>query len=129
MRSHTRNRTLLLALAGAILMSACADNSTAEPQGQALEVEQVAGLWTLKAPDGATCDVSLANLLIGDIRPVLVERCAISAVEGAKMWRAIPDGFQLMGQEGQVLMRFRRTGEDSFEALGGGHTLTRAPLS
>ncbi len=125
----TRDRTLLLAVVGAILMSSCADRSTAQPQAQALEVEQVAGMWSLQAPDGATCDVSLANLLIGDIRPVLVERCAIPSAEGAKMWRATPNGFELMGQEGVVLMRFRRTGEDAFEALSGGYTLTRAPLS
>ena len=125
----TRDRTILLAVVGAILMSSCADRSTAEPQARALEVEQVAGLWTLRSPDGKTCDVSLANLLIGDIRPVLVERCAIPSVEGAKMWRATPNGFELMGQEGVVLMRFRRTGEDAFEAQSGGYRLTRMPLS
>ena len=121
---------ILAAVAGAILVSGCAaPPASSEPQGRVLAVDQVAGFWSLRGPDGARCDVSLANLVIDGVRPILAENCGIPAATQAKYWRATATGFEMLGAEGVVLMTFRRTGEDAFEATSGGFTLSRAPLS
>ncbi|MBU1345797.1 MAG: protease inhibitor Inh/omp19 family protein [Alphaproteobacteria bacterium] len=131
MRRHARDHARILAVAvGAILMTGCAPSpSASEPQGQVLAVEQVAGHWSLRAPDGARCTVSLANLVIDGVRPVLAESCAIPDAAKARSWRATATGFELLDAAGSVLMAFRRTGEDAFEAVDGGYILRRAPLS
>ncbi len=131
MRSITRDPRLHLAgLAGAILVTGCAAPPAAsEPQGPVLAVEQVAGFYALRGPDGARCDLSLANLVIGGVRPVLAERCGIPAVSGAKSWRATAGGFELLKADGSVLLAFRQTGVDDFVAVSGGFTLSRAPVS
>ena len=119
---------LCAAVAGAILMSSCAAQPAAsEPQGRVLAVDQVAGFWALRSPDGARCQVSLANLVIDGVRPVLAENCAIPAATRAKSWRATANGFEILGSDGAVVMAFRRTGEDAFAATSGGFTLARAP--
>ena len=121
---------ILAAVAGAILVTGCsAPSASSQPQGQVLALDQVAGYWALTAPDGKRCEISLANLLVNGVRPVLAENCGIPAATEARFWRATAVGFELIGAETQVLMRFRRTGEDSFEAISGGYALTRAPLS
>ena len=122
--------TIWAAVAGAILMSGCAAPPAAsEPQGAVLAVDQVAGFWSLRAPDGARCQLSLANLVIDGVRPVLAENCSISAAAKGKSWRATSNGFEVLSDDGSVVMAFRRTGEDAFEATSGGLTLSRAPLS
>ena len=111
-------------------MTGCAAPPAAsEPQRPVLAVDQVAGFWSLRGPDGARCDLSLASLVIDGVRPVLTERCAIPAAAAARSWRATAGGFELLAADGAVLMAFRRTGEDGFQAVGGGFTLSRAPLS
>jgi len=128
--SRAPNPLHAAALAGAILVTGCAAPPAAsEPQGSVLAVDHVAGLWTLRGPDGARCDLSLANLVIDGVRPALAERCHIPAVTAARTWRATSGGFELLAAEGVVLMAFRRRSEDVFEAVGGGFTLSRAPLS
>ena len=120
--------TLWAAVAGAILMTGCgAPPASSEPQGRVLSVDQVAGFWALRGPDGARCQVSLANLVIDGVRPVLAENCAIPAATRAKSWRATANGFEMLGADGAVVMAFRRTGEDAFVATAGGFTLARAP--
>jgi hypothetical protein len=126
----TRDRSIIYVVAGAILMTGCAaPPASSEPQGRVLAVDQVAGYWALRGPDGARCSVSLANLVIDGVRPVLAENCGILAATQAKSWRATAGGFEMLAADGVVLMAFRRTGEDAFEATSGGFTLTRAPLS
>ena len=111
-------------------MTGCvAAPASSEPGGQVLSVDQVAGFWRLRGPDGARCDVSLANLVIDGVRPVLAENCGIPDATKAKTWRATAGGFEMLGADGAVLMTFRRTGVDAFEATSGGYTLTRAPVS
>lgn len=130
MRSPHRDRTHLCAvIAGAILLSGCADRSAAEPQGRVMAVDQVAGVWAMSGPDGARCTVSLANLVIDGVRPVLAETCGIAAAMQAKSWRATAQGCEMLDADGAVLMHFRRTGEDSFQAVSGGYRLSRVPLS
>ena len=125
-----RDRTTVLAVVGAILVTGCAAASaSSEPQGRVLAIDQVAGFWSLRGPGGARCSVSLANLVIDGMRPVLAENCGIPAATQAKSWRATAGGFEMLGADGSVLMAFRRTGEDAFEATSGGFTLSRAPLS
>ena len=122
--------TLWAAFAGAFLVSGCAaPSASSEPQGRVLAVDQVAGFWSLRGPGGARCSVSLANLVIDGVRPVLAENCGIPAATRAKSWRATTTGFEMLGGDGLVLMTFRRTGEDAFEATSGGFSLRRAPLS
>ncbi len=130
MRSIARDtQPSLAAIVGAIVMAGCsAPSAGAEPQSSVLAVDQVAGFYALSGPGGARCDVSLANLVIDGLRPVLVERCAISAVQGAKAWRATTQGFELMSAQGVVVLAFRRTGVDDFRSLDGGYQLTRAPV-
>ncbi|WP_298160708.1 AprI/Inh family metalloprotease inhibitor [Brevundimonas sp.] len=126
----TRDRSIICAVAGAFLMTACAaPASSSEPQSQASAVDQVAGLWSLRGPGGAQCSLSLANLVIDGVRPVLAENCAIADATKARSWRATANGFEILTADGAVLMAFRRTGEDAFEATSGGFTLSRAPLS
>ncbi|WP_428151934.1 AprI/Inh family metalloprotease inhibitor [Brevundimonas sp.] len=127
----TRDRsTVCAAFAGAILVTGCAaPPASSEPQGRVLAVDQVAGYWALRAPDGARCSVSLANLVIDGVRPVLAERCGIPAATRAKSWRATAGGFEMLAADGSVLMAFRRTGEDAFAATSGGFILSRAPVS
>lgn len=118
------------ALAGAILMTGCVAPAASEPQqGRALGVDQVAGFWALTASSGGgRCSLSLSNFLIEGRHPVLVEACSITAVAAARQWRATPGGFELMDEAGAVLLAFRRTGEDAFDAVGGDYRLTRAPM-
>ena len=126
----TRDQTIICAVAGAILMTGCAaPPASSEPQGRVLAVDQVAGYWALRGRDGARCSVSLANLVIDGVRPVLAENCGVPDAAKAKSWRATAGGFEMLAADGAVLMAFRRTGEDSFEATSGGFILTRAPLS
>lgn len=126
----TRDRSIICAVAGAILMTGCAaPASSSEAQGQVLAVDQVAGFWALRGPGGAQCSLSLANLVIDGVRPVLAENCAIPDATKARSWRATANGFEILTGDGAVLMAFRRTGEDAFEATSGGFTLSRAPLS
>lgn len=128
MRSPARDPLPILAAVGAILMTGCAPApASSEPQGRVLAVDQVAGFWALRGPDGASCQVSLANLLIDGVRPVLAEVCAIPDAAKAKSWRATADGFQMLAADGSVVMTFRRTGEDAFVSIPAGYTLTRAP--
>ena len=109
-------------------MTGCAPAPAAsEPQGRVLAVDQVAGFWSLRAPDGARCQVSLANLVIDGVRPVLAENCGIPALTRSKSWRATANGFEILGADGAVIIAFRRTGEDAFEGVSGGFTLRRAP--
>ena len=129
MRSLHRDPAHSLALvAAAILVTGCAPApASSEPQGSALPVDQVAGFWSLRGPDGARCQVSLANLLIDGVRPVLAEACAIPDAAKAKTWRATANGFEMLAADGRVVMAFRRTGEDEFAATWGGYVLVRAP--
>ena len=121
--------TLWAAFAGALLVSGCAaPSASSEPQGRVLAVDQVAGFWSLRGPDGARCQVSLANLVIDGVRPVLAENCGIPAATRAKSWRATSNGFELLGADGTVLMAFTRVGEDAFGATQGGFMLNRAPM-
>ena len=126
----TRDRSIICAVAGAILMTGCAaPASSSEPQGQVLAVDQVAGFWSLRGPGGAHCSLSLANLVIDGVRPVLAENCGIPAATRAKSWRATANGFEMLAADGAVAMAFHRTGEDAFAATSGGFTLSRAPMS
>jgi hypothetical protein len=127
---HVPIRTAV-ALAGALLVTACTPPSAAsEPQGRTLAVDQVAGFWALNETGGGVrCQLSLSNLIIEGVRPVLTERCAVPALATAKSWRATADGFEVLSVEGAVLMAFRRTGEDAFQEVGRRYRLTRAPLS
>lgn len=126
----TRDRSIICAVAGAILVTGCAaPPASSEPQGRVLAVDQVAGFWALRGPGGVRCQVSLANLVVDGVRPVLAENCAIPAAIRAKSWRATANGFEMLGADGAVLMAFRRAGEDAFEATSGGFTLSRAPVS
>ncbi len=111
-------------------MTGCAAAPAAsEPQGRVLSVDQVAGFWALRGPDGVRCQVSLANLMIDGVRPVLTETCAIPDAAKARSWRATATGFEMLAADGSIVMAFRRTGDDAFEATSGGFILTRAPLS
>ena len=131
MRSPARDpRCLSAAVVGAILMTGCAPApASSEPQGRVLAVDQVAGFWDLRGADGARCQVSLANLVVDGVRPVLAETCAIPVATRAKSWRATAVGFEMLAADGSVLMAFRKTGDDSFDGVSGGYTLTRAPIS
>ena len=110
-------------------MTGCAaPASSSEPQGPVMAVDQVAGYWSLRGPGGAHCSLSLANLVIDGVRPVLAENCGIAAATRGRSWRATANGFQILGADGAVVMAFRRTGADAFEATSGGFTLSRAPM-
>lgn len=126
----TRDRThLCAAVLAAVLMTNCAPPPAAsEPQSQVLSIDQVAGFWSLRGPDGARCQVSLANLLIDGVRPVLAENCAIPDATKAKSWRATADGFVMLAQDGSTVMAFRRMGEDAFASTSGGYRLDRAAM-
>ncbi|MDP3404359.1 MAG: AprI/Inh family metalloprotease inhibitor [Brevundimonas sp.] len=128
--SRDRSR-VRAALAGAILMAGCVPPpATSEPQAGVLAVDQVAGLWSLRAVDGpARCDLALASLVIDGVRPVLAERCGVPAAVSARSWRAMADGFELLATDGAVLLAFRRTGEDAFRTADGRYVLSRLPLS
>lgn len=119
---------IVFAVVGAVIMSGCAPApASSEPQRTTLAVDQVAGAWSLRGPDGKACRLSLANLVIDGVRPVRAEDCAIDPASQGRSWRATADGFELLGSDGAVVMAFRRIGEDTFEATAGGYSLTRAP--
>lgn len=122
-------RDVLFACIAAQLVTGCAPSPAAsEPQGRVLEVDQVAGFWRLQA-GAVSCDLSLGNLLVDGVRPVLIENCRTPEVAQAKSWRATSDGFELVSADSRALMAFRRTGEDAFETRDRRFRLTRAPLS
>ena len=117
------------ALAGAAVMTGCAPApASSEPQGRILSVDQVAGYWALRGPDGSSCMVSLANLVIDGVRPVLAESCGVPDALKAKSWRATATGFEMLAADGSVVMAFRRIGDDAFEGTAGGFTLRRAAM-
>lgn len=110
-------------------MTGCAPApASSEPQGHVLAVDQVAGYWALRGPDGSSCRVSLANLVIDGVRPVLAESCGIPDALKAKSWRATVTGFEMLAANGSVVMAFRRINDDAFEGTTGGFTLRRAPM-
>lgn len=117
-----------------VVMSGCAaPPATSEPAPEqaarsVLAVDQVAGYWALRGPDGARCDLSLGNLVIDGVRPVLVETCTVAVLAKARRWHATADGFEILDATDAVLMAFRRTGEDAFVSTTGGFSLSRAPL-
>lgn len=121
----------ITALTGALLVTAYASPPAAsQPQGYLLAVDQVAGVWAVsEVGGGARCQLSLSNLIIEGVRPVLAERCNLAAAMEAKSWRATVDGFELLTIDGNAVMAFRRTGEDSFEEVGRRYLMTRAPIS
>jgi hypothetical protein len=121
----------IAALTGALLVTACASPPAAsQPQGRPLAVDQVAGVWAVsEVGGGARCQLSLSNLIIDGVRPVLAERCNLAAAMEAKSWRATVDGFELLSIDGNAVMAFRRTGEDSFEEVSRRYLMTRAPIS
>ena len=112
------------------MVTGCAAPPAAsEPQGRVLAVDQVAGFWALSGPGGSGCDLSLANLVIDGMRPVLAERCSVTAAATAKSWRATANGFEMLDAGGRVTMAFRRLGEDGFEDTSRQFRLSRAPIS
>lgn len=121
----------ITALTGALLVTACASPPAAsQPQGYLLAVDQVAGVWAVsEVGGGARCQLSLSNLIIEGVRPVLAERCNLAVAMEAKSWRATVNGFELLTIDGNAVMAFRRTGEDSFEEVGRRYLMTRAPIS
>ena len=128
--NRDRSHLFAAAVVGAVLVTGCAAApASSEPQGRAPAVEQVAGFWSLRGPGGARCDLSLASIVIDGVRPVLAENCGIPAATAGKSWRATAGGFEILAADGTIVMTFRRTGEDAFEATSGGFILSRAPLS
>lgn len=129
-KPHETAKRSIAILAGAILMTACTPRLAAsEPQDRELAVDQVAGFWALtEVGGGARCTLALSNLVIEGVRPVLVERCTVPAVVGARSWRATAKGFELMGPDGVPMLAFRRTDEDAFEEVDRRFRLSRAPL-
>ena len=98
--------------------------------GEPLSVEAVYGLWALQPVEGeGRCLIALSNMGEGPVRGVHIESCTIDAVAGGERWRPVEGGFELLGEEGRVMIRFRQTGVDGFESRDGRYRLTRAPMA
>jgi len=82
---------------------------------EVLSIAEVSGLWSLRPETGeGRCRIAL-------------ESCTLAAVTGGQSWRPVEGGFELLGDQGRVLMRFRRVDANAFTAEG--YRLTPAPMA
>lgn len=117
------------ALAAAIVVMAgpaidCTAEDTPMPSqtpvavGPVATVEEVYGLWSIR--DGeARCRIALSALKAGAGHQATVEQCDVPSLAQGAIWRPVVEGFELLGPDDRVLVRFRKTGLDSFESADG----------
>lgn len=120
---------------GALVTGACQAREgvlmpESSPPGSEQGVDAVVGLWTVVPRDGSgTCTLALNRLSVPGGFGVQVERCAMADLRSVESWRLTPEGFDLVAKSGNAARAFRRTGEDSFEAVDGTSRMERAPLA
>lgn len=105
--------------------------ATAAPAGQSakvLSINEISGLWSLRPEAGAgRCRIALNKLPADGGYGVQIEACTVPAAAAGRSWRPVEDGFELLGEQGRVLMRFRRIDVNTFTAEG--YRLTPAPMA
>lgn len=88
------------------------------------------GYWSVKAGDGVkTCVIALGQLPLEDGYGVLVERCAIAELAGASVWKSTNDGFVIVDEHDDLILKGRMTGPDGFVSLDGRYRGDRAPVA
>lgn len=104
-----------------------AQSATSAPAG-VLSIDEISGLWSLRPETGeGRCRIALNKLPTAGGYGVQIESCTIAAVADGRSWRPVEDGFELLGDQGRVLMRFRREDMNAFTAEG--YRLTPAPMA
>lgn len=95
---------------------------------EVLSIAEVSGLWSLRPETGeGRCRIALNKLPVAGGYGVQIESCTLAAVAGGQSWRPVEGGFELLGDQGRVLMRFRRVDANAFTAEG--YRLTPAPMA
>jgi hypothetical protein len=131
----------LPAIAALSLASACSAEETPMPSqtpkplatpastaDRVLSIDEISGLWSLRPDMGeGRCRVALNKLPAAGGYGVQIESCTVAAVASGRSWRPVKDGFELLGEQGRVLMRFRRLDVNTFTAEG--YRLTPAPMA
>lgn len=106
-------------------------NSSAGPR-DAVAVEAATGFWRIvsRAESGeGGCLLALNHLPVADAYGVHLEACSIGLFKKAAAWRPVEGGFELLGPEQAVIIRFRQMGEDVFTAADGRYRMEREPLA
>ena len=103
-------------------------STPASGPAEVLSIDEVSGLWSLRPDTGeGRCRIALNKLPVAGAYGVHIESCTLAAVAGGKSWRPVEGGFELLGEQGRVLMRFRRVDANAFNAEG--YRLTPAPMA
>ena len=93
-----------------------------------LATEEVFGLYGLRRAGGeGACRIALNRVPTDGGFGVVIGRCDLEVVRGAKAWKTVQGGFELLRETGGPL-RFRQTGVDDFETIDGAYRLSRTPM-
>ncbi len=105
-----------------------ASAATPRQSAKVMSIDEVSGLWSLR-PEAGTgrCRIALNKLPADGGYGVHIEACTIPAAAAGRSWRPVEDGFELLGERGRVLMRFRRVDANAFTAEG--YRLTPEPMA
>lgn len=133
MRSSLLRLTLSVFLVAAPAAASCHSGERSVPinnsSGVPVPVEDAAGFWLVKPIAGkGECLVSLNRLPRGDAYGVHLEACSLALLDEVASWRPVDGGFELLDSDGDIVIRFRRTGVDSFETSDERYLLERVPL-
>ena len=113
------------------LAPAATSFASAAPAGQSakvLSIDEISGLWSLRPEAGpGRCRIALNKLPADGGYGVHIEACTVPAAAAGRSWRPVENGFELLGERGRVLMRFRRVDPNAFSAEG--YRLTPAPMA
>ncbi len=122
---------------GVIALSAGACHSgersvpiTTSSSDEAMQVEEVTGFWRVLArTEKGECLMALNRLPVGDAYGVHLETCSILLFKKAAAWRRVDAGFELLDPDQNVIIEFKKAGEDAFAAADDSYRLERAPLA
>ena len=104
-----------------------ASAAPARQSAKVMSIDEISGLWSLRPEAGAgRCRIALNKLPAEGGYGVHIEACTVPAAAAGRSWRPVEDGFELLGERGRVLMRFRRVDANAFTAEG--YRLTPAPM-
>ena len=95
-------------------------------------VEASTGFWRVISRSGSgegDCLLALNRLPVEQAYGVHLEACSIGLFKDAAAWRPVDGGFELLGRDQAVLIRFRKAGEDDFVATDDRYRMERAPLA
>jgi hypothetical protein len=128
--------TSVVLLCASATAGACLSEEAAMPPSQAvpMQADAVFGLWAARVTGGPdrgppACRLGLGRVAQGEAYGVLVEACTAPGLAGARAWRPVEGGFELLDDAGRRLARFQAEGVDAFRSDDGRFRLERARVA